>query len=111
LRHNEEPCLLWGQGPVPPMGGLIKAAPCGCGYLRPVGTGAKANIVADFISFTRSKGAYAGLNLEGAVVAVRDSLNKAYYGKEVRPVDILVRKAVSNPGAKGLLGDLQKATK
>ena len=33
LRHNVEPCLLWGQGPVPPMGGLIKAAPCGCGYL------------------------------------------------------------------------------
>ena len=25
--------LLWGQGLVPPMGGLIKAAPFGCGYL------------------------------------------------------------------------------
>jgi lipid-binding SYLF domain-containing protein len=89
----------------------MKLGPDASIALGPVGTGAKANIVADFISFTRSKGAYAGLNLEGAVVAVRDSLNKAYYGKEVRPVDILVRKAVSNPGAKGLLGDLQKATK
>ena len=77
----------------------------------PVGTGAKANIVADFISFARSKGAYAGLNLEGSVLDVRDSLNKVYYGQEVRPVDILVKRAVSNPGAKGLLDDLQKASK
>ncbi len=77
----------------------------------PVGAGAKANIVADFISFARSKGAYAGLNLEGSVLDVRDSLNKVYYGQEVRPVDILVKRAVSNPGAKGLLDDLQKASK
>jgi len=77
----------------------------------PVGTGAKANIVADFISFAKSKGAYAGINLEGAVLGVRDSLNKAYYGKEVRPVDILVKRAVSNPGAMGLRNDLQKSSK
>jgi 4,5-DOPA dioxygenase extradiol len=38
LRYNVEPCLLWGQGPVPPMGGLIKAAPFGCGYLL-IGSG------------------------------------------------------------------------
>jgi lipid-binding SYLF domain-containing protein len=61
--------------------------------------------------FARSKGAYAGLNLEGSVLDVRDSLNKVYYGQEVRPVDILVKRAVSNPGAKGLLDDLQKASK
>ncbi|OPY90217.1 MAG: hypothetical protein A4E73_02603 [Syntrophaceae bacterium PtaU1.Bin231] len=77
----------------------------------PVGTGAKANIVADFISFARSKGAYAGINLEGSVIDVRDSLNKAYYGQAVRPVDILVKRAVSNPGADGLRNDLLKAPK
>lgn len=77
----------------------------------PVGTGGKVNIVADFISFARSKGAYAGINLEGSVLDVRDSLNKAYYGKDVRPVDILVKRAVSNPGAKGLRDDLLKALK
>ncbi len=69
--------------------------------LGPVGGGAKAsvgvpNVAADFISFARSKGLYAGLNLEGSVVAVRDSLNKAYYGRHVRPVDIVVKKDVSN---------------
>jgi len=47
--------------------------------LGPVGIGAKGNITADFISFAKSKGIYAGINLEGSVVDVRDSLNKAYY--------------------------------
>lgn len=77
----------------------------------PVGTGAKAYIAADFISFARSKGAYAGINLEGSVIDVRDSLNKAYYGQALRPVDILVKRAVSNPGADGLRNDLLKAPK
>ena len=65
----------------------------------PVGSGAKQNAMADFISFAKSKGAYVGLNLEGSVVAVRDSLNEAYYGKEVRPVQIVVEKQVTNNGA------------
>ena len=69
--------------------------------LGPIGGGAKANadipnVTADFISFAKSKGLYAGLNLEGAVVAVRDSLNQAYYGKDVRPADIIVKQDVSN---------------
>jgi len=69
--------------------------------LGPIGGGAKASadipsVTGDFISFAKSKGLYAGLNLEGAVVAVRDSLNRAYYGKDVRPADIIVAKDVSN---------------
>jgi len=69
--------------------------------LGPVGAGAKAsadipNVTADFLSFTKSKGLYAGLNLEGSVVGVRGGLNKAYYGKDVRPVDIIVKQDVSN---------------
>jgi len=69
--------------------------------LGPVGAGVKANadipnVAADFISFAKSKGLYAGLNLEGAVVAVRDSMNQAYYGKDVRPADIIVKQDVSS---------------
>lgn len=69
--------------------------------LGPVGGGAKANatipnVTADFISFARSKGLYGGLNLEGSVVAVRDSLNEAYYGRYVRSVDIVVKRDVTN---------------
>src|SRR5512139_3299356 len=79
--------------------------------LGPVGAGAKGNVTADFISFAKSKGLYAGLNLEGSVVDVRDSLNRAYYGKEVRPVDIIVKKDVSNKGAAALRTAVKKAAK
>jgi lipid-binding SYLF domain-containing protein len=37
-----------------------------------VGGGAKANVVADILSFSRSQGAYAGLALDGSVITVRD---------------------------------------
>jgi lipid-binding SYLF domain-containing protein len=82
--------------------------------LGPVGAGAKAgadipSVPGDFISFAKSKGLYAGLNLEGAVVGVRDSLNRAYYGKGVRPADIIVAHAVSNRGANELRAILRKA--
>lgn len=64
---------------------------------------------ADFISFAKSKGLYAGLNLEGSVVDVREALNKAYYGKDVRPVDILVKRDVSNRGSAEPRETLRKA--
>ncbi len=76
--------------------------------IGPVGVGAKGDLPSDLIAFSRSKGLYGGLNLEGSLIEVRDSLNKAYYGKPVTPVDILVRKSVTNPGAAGLLDALRK---
>ncbi len=82
--------------------------------IGPVGAGAKAgadipSVTGDFISFAKSKGLYAGLNLEGAVVGVRDSLNQAYYGKAVKPADIIVSHAVSNRGADELRAALKRA--
>jgi len=77
----------------------------------PVGAGAKSNVMADFIAFSMSKGAYLGLNLEGSVVKVRDSLNTAYYGKEVSPVQIIAQKKVSNKGSSELRSALKKAAK
>jgi LysM repeat protein len=71
----------------------------------PVGAGAKGAVTANIVSFGKSKGAYAGLNLEGAVLSVRDSWNEAYYGKPVRPTDIFVKKSVSNSGS----AELRKA--
>ena len=77
--------------------------------LGPVGAGAKSDVTADFVSFAKSKGLYAGLNLDGSYVDVREGLNKAYYGKDVTPVDILVKKSVSNKGAVPLKEELKKA--
>jgi lipid-binding SYLF domain-containing protein len=75
----------------------------------PFGAGINKTVTADFISFAKAKGLYAGLNFEGSVIAVRDSLNKGYYGKEVRPLQIIVKKEASNPVSEGLLGALKKA--
>jgi len=82
--------------------------------LGPVGGGAQGNagvpnVTADFVSFSKTKGLYAGLNLEGSVVGVRDSLNKAYYGRDVMPGDIILRHVVSNKGADELRAALKKA--
>ncbi len=82
--------------------------------IGPVGGGAKANagipnVTADFISFAKSKGLYAGLNLEGSVVAVRAKVNQAYYGKPVTPADIIVRHDVQNPGSGDLRAALRRA--
>ncbi len=82
--------------------------------LGPVGTGAQANagipnVAADFISFAKTKGLYAGLSLQGSVVAVRDSLNRSYYGRDIRPTDIILRHAVSNRGADRLRAMLRRS--
>jgi lipid-binding SYLF domain-containing protein len=71
----------------------------------PIGGGAKSNLMVDVISYTRSKGAYAGISLEGAVIATRDKWNKTYYGKTVTPSDILVKNSAGNPGS----GELREA--
>lgn len=67
----------------------------------PIGIGAKASL-ADIIAYSRSRGLYGGINLEGAVIVTRDSWNHAYYGRRVIPSDILIRRTVSNPEALGL---------
>jgi SH3 domain-containing YSC84-like protein 1 len=79
----------------------------------PVGAGASAAtaaLSADIIAFSRAKGLYGGISLDGAVVAVRGDWNRAYYGKEVNPSEILVRRAVSNPQAASLIASVTKAS-
>jgi lipid-binding SYLF domain-containing protein len=79
--------------------------------LGPVGWGAQAatqNLSADIVSYSLSKGLYAGLSLDGAVVAVRNSLNNAYYGEPATPTKILIQQDISSPQAAGLIGDVAK---
>jgi lipid-binding SYLF domain-containing protein len=64
--------------------------------------GATAGLSADIVPYARSKGAYAGVSLQGSVVTVRTSLNHAYYGQPVTPTDILVR-GIQNPHAMPLI--------
>lgn len=74
----------------------------------PVGAGAAMKgITAPIVSYARTKGAFVGMSVEGAVVKVSDRGNSDYYGKPVRPVDIFVTRSVSNPGS----AELRKALK
>jgi len=76
----------------------------------PVGAGANADITTDFIAFSRAKGLYGGLNIDGTVIAVANAWNEAYYGRGVLPPDILVRSSVHNAQADRLASALSRAT-
>ena len=78
----------------------------------PVGVGASGKgVTGDLVSFSRAQGAYAGISFDGSMVKMNEDFDKAYYGKEVRPVDIFVKKSVSNPGSENLRKALKKAEK
>lgn len=73
----------------------------------PVGGSAKAQ-TADILAFGRSKGAFGGVSIEGAVVAPRGEWNNGYYGKAVLPSDILIKQDATNPQADPLREALPK---
>ncbi len=77
----------------------------------PKGAGASATFTEDFVAYSKSKGAYANMSLNGQVIDVREGLNAAYYGKPTTPLDILVKKSVSNPGAAPLQAALKSMAK
>jgi lipid-binding SYLF domain-containing protein len=80
--------------------------------LGPVGAGAGGKgVTADMASFARAKGAYAGLALDGAVIKIIDGYNTSYYGKAVRPTDVIIKKAVKNPGSEKLRNTLTEHSK
>jgi lipid-binding SYLF domain-containing protein len=81
----------------------VAAGPVGAGV-----TAESAGLSADIVSFALSKGVFAGVSAEGAVVGTRGALNKAYYGKEISPTDILIRRQATNPHAAGLIQALVK---
>lgn len=66
--------------------------------IGPVGEGGSMKgITADLIGYAKKKGIFAGFSAEGSIVTVSDESNTAYYGKSVRPADIVVKRSVSNP--------------
>ena len=76
----------------------------------PVGAGAKSTVTADLISFTRSKGVYGGVNLDGTVVHANTDWNGQFYGVKgkVLPPDILVRHKYKSAKAAPLLNAVAK---
>ena len=77
----------------------------------PVGAGLRgetAGISADIITFSRAKGLYLGVSVEGGTVWTRDGFNTAYFGKPVTATDILIRGSATNPQADPLKAALIK---
>lgn len=58
-----------------------------------------AALGADIVVWSRSRGLFAGAALGGSLLATRSEWNRAYYGRDVSPRQIVVGMEVHNPGA------------
>jgi lipid-binding SYLF domain-containing protein len=81
----------------------------------PVGrtTSAETDVVmkAEILSWSRSRGVFAGLSLAGSTMRSDDGANKDLYGKELTAKEIVFeRKVPPPPAAKQLLALLQKTS-
>ena len=68
----------------------VKLGVDGSVAIGPKGSGAQGTL-ADFVTFTRAKGLYAGVSFDGASIRTRDDLNAAYFGEDVVPLILLLR--------------------
>jgi len=75
------------------MDGKVKLGADAAVAAGPVGRTAQAStdvlLKSPVLAYSRSKGLFAGIALDGAVVTIDDSANKAAYGREMTPEDIL----------------------
>ena len=81
----------------------------------PVGrdTSAETDVVmkAEILSYSRAKGLFAGISLEGSTLRADDGANKAIYGKELSAKEIVREGKVRAPAAaRQLLAELTKAS-
>jgi SH3 domain-containing YSC84-like protein 1 len=77
----------------------------------PVGAGARV-ATADILAFSRSKGLFGGVSLEGSIIGPQNEWNSAYYDTPgLQPADILMNHKVSNPGADPLREAVAEAAK
>jgi lipid-binding SYLF domain-containing protein len=65
---------------------------------------------ADILTYSRSKGLFAGVSLEGASIEPDDDANKHLYGKELSAKDILASKPSPPPPAKQLVSLLNNTS-
>jgi lipid-binding SYLF domain-containing protein len=77
--------------------------------------GRKAEVGTDILlksavlAYSRSKGLFAGISLDGSVISVDDSANRKVYGKDVTGEQILLGKEVRpNPSVAPFVAALQK---
>jgi len=79
----------------------------------PVGRTAEAatdaQMRAEILSYSRSRGIFAGLSLEGAVLKPDEKANYGVYGENIDPRDLLIRSKHEAPkAARGFIDELNK---
>ncbi len=70
-----------------------------------------ASMRAEMLSYSRARGVFAGISLEGSTLRPDGDANKRVYGKDVTAEDIIEESRLSAPeSAHALIGRLQKAS-
>ena len=87
--------------------GAVMAGPVG----RTVSAETDAYFRAEILSYSRSRGVFAGVALKGSTLRSDDPDNKDLYGKEVKHEDILMGKVPATAAAKPLLDTFSKYSK
>jgi lipid-binding SYLF domain-containing protein len=69
-----------------------------------------ASMKVDVLTYSRTKGLFAGVSLEGASMDSDDDANKALYGKAISAKDIVEGGQAVLPSAKSLIDELDKTS-
>jgi SH3 domain-containing YSC84-like protein 1 len=70
-----------------------------------------ATLRAEMLSYSRSRGVFAGISLEGSTLRPDNDANKRLYGKNINPEDILEESRLAAPeSAHALISVLQKTS-
>lgn len=88
------------------LGGEASAAAGPVG--RDVTAQTDATMRADILSWSRSRGVFGGLSLQGGTLRTDEAANKSLYGKEVAVTELLTGKVQSPKEAAGLMSVLAK---
>jgi lipid-binding SYLF domain-containing protein len=104
ILNTQEAVKAFSQGSNVTLGANLSAA------VGPVGRSAEAGVApqAAMYTYSRSQGIFAGVSLEGTVIATRYQANEEYYEKPVYPSDILTGNVKPPAGAQKLLDVLSK---
>lgn len=104
ILNTQEAVNSFAKGNNVTLGGNLSAA------IGPIGRSAEAAIApqAAIYTYSRNQGIFAGVSLEGTVIATRYQANEEYYGKPVFPGDILSGDVKPPPSARKLIDVLSK---
>ncbi|MGA7951106.1 MAG: lipid-binding SYLF domain-containing protein [Thiobacillaceae bacterium] len=69
-----------------------------------------AELKAEILSYSRSRGLFAGVSLQGASIRIDHASNKNFYGKEVSPKQILAGGVSIPPAGQKFLGVVSNVT-